>query len=272
MLSIVFSGTAPILDNIPKTVLSLKNEVKALMHLSNGITCVQTGFFVPTQTGSYVFKMQFSGPATNAANGCFLAVNGTTIINEVGALPSGFKNSSPIPLTSGESYSFCYSVPMDRQDASRGIAAFWYSVDDGANQLVQDNQFYTVTDLNSNPLYNANSILQSLISSGTPSYIKPIANLLPTNVTANNLIATVPCPAIVPSISTSVINTMSNDFHCPVPVPSPVTCYRDICVMPPLVDSPGETKPVTSAPALPRKDWYREIVNRNIQNLQFIQH
>lgn len=274
MLSIIFSGTAPILDNIPKTVLNLKSETKALMHLCTGVTCIQTGFFVPSQTGSHVFKMQFSGPASNAANGCYLAVDGQVIINKTEPVPSGFTNSTPISLVAGESYSFCFSVPMGKppNEGSQGIAAFWYAVNGGANQLAQDNQFYTVTDLNSNPQYNSNSILQSLISSGTPSYIRPIANIVPTNVTSNNQIATVPCPAIVPSVSTSVINTMGNEFHCPVPVPSPVTCYRDICVMPPLVDSPGETKPVTAAPALPRKDWYREIVDRNIQNLQFIQH
>ena len=245
MLSIVYSGQEPLFNNVLKAGLNLLDQIKALVHLCSGVTCVQTGFFVPTETGSHVFKMQFIGPASNAANGCYLAVDGTVIINQTSAVPAGFTNSSSISLVAGKGYSFCYAVPIGTPShlGSRGINAFYYSVNGGADKLIQDNQFYTVTDLNSNPLYNANSILQSLINSATPSYIKPLANVMPTDISSNTSIATVPCPAVVPSISTSVLNTMSNQFHCPVPVPSPVTCYRDICVMPPLIDSPGQSTP-----------------------------
>jgi len=241
MLTTIYSGTAPLLTSLIKTTVSFSSDTVAMINLyqAGGVACVQTGYFVPTQTGSYVFKILFNG---YAGNGCFLAINGEVKLDRTTAF-TGWANSTSISLVAGQSYSFCYSVPI----GPKGVDALKYSINGGADQDIQDNQIYTTTDLNSNPLYNANSILQSLISSRTPSYIAPLANIMATNVTANNRIATVPCPAVVPSISTGVLNTMENQFHCPVPVPSPVTCYRDICVMPPLKDPPPPPPPPTTS-------------------------
>jgi hypothetical protein len=225
-LSTLWIGSTTLVSNTTVARSSVSQEISALLQTYGKVSAVQSGYFVPTQTGNHAFKI-------NTGNGCFLAVNGTALLNLNNF--SGWANSANISLIAGQSYSFVLSVPIGAQ---RGITSIVYSFAGGADQAIQNNQIYSATDINSNPIHNSNAILQSLISSGTPAYLLPVANIMPTNITANNRIATVPCPAVIPSTSTGVRQSMENNFHFPCPVQTPVTCYRDIVVTPPIVDPP----------------------------------
>lgn len=231
-LNTLWVGDTVLVNNTATARATVSPEFSALLQTYNSVAIVQSGFFVPTQTGNHSFKI-------NTGNGCFLAVNGTVLLNTNNF--SGWANSANINLVAGQSYSFLYSVPI----VNRGVTSLLYSLNGGADQTIQNNQIYSTTDINSNPIHNANAILQGLIASRTPAYIGPLANIMPTNITGNNLIATVPNPAIIPSISTPVLQSMDNSFHFPCPVQTPVSCYRDIVVTPPIIDPP---KPPPPAP------------------------
>lgn len=240
-LSTLWIGSTTLVNNTVTARAAVSQEVSALLQTYGKVSVVQSGYFVPTQTGNHAFKI-------NTGNGCFLSVSGTTLLNLNNF--SGWANSANISLVAGQSYSFIYSVPIGAQ---RGITSLVYSFAGGPDQAIQNNQIYSATDINSNPIHNSNAILQSLISSGTPAYLLPLANIMPTNLTGNNRIASVPCPAIIPSPSTPVLQSMNNNFHFPCPVQTPVTCYRDIIVTPPVIDPP---KPPPSAAVSTRTTGY----------------
>lgn len=229
-LNTLWSGTAALVSNTTTARAAVSPEFSALLQTYNSVSIVQSGFFVPTQTGNHSFKV-------NTGNGCYLAVDGTVLLNTYNF--SGWANSANISLVAGQSYSFLYSVPV----VNKGVTSLVYSFNGGGDQNIQNNQIYSTTDINANPIHNANAILQGLIGSRTPNYIRPIANVIPTNITANNLIATVPCPAVIPSISSPVLQSMNNNFHFPCPVQTPVSCYRDIVVTPPVIDPPRPSEP-----------------------------
>ena len=224
MLNTIYAGQAPLISNTIQALRAVSTEVGATIQSYRNVSAVQVGYFVPVQTGDHAFRI-------NTGNGCYLALNGQILLNVNNF--SGWANSANVALVAGRSYSISISVPI----GANGITSLLYSYNGGTAQAIQNTQIYSTTDMSSNPLYNANAILQSLITSATPGYITPIANVLPTNVTANNLIATVPCPAVIPSVS-GVVRSMESLFLNPVPFINPVTCYRDICVMPPLKDPP----------------------------------
>jgi hypothetical protein len=196
----------------------MSTQVAATIQAYRNVSAIQVGYFVPVQTGDHAFRI-------NTGNGCYLALNGQILLNTNNF--NGWANSANVQLIAGQSYSISISVPI----GANGITSLLYSFNGGTAQAIQNTQIYSTTDMSSNPLYNANAILQSLIVSGTPSYLRPLANIMITNITANNRIATVPCPAIIPSVS-GVIRSMETLFFNPLPFANPVTCYRDICVMP----------------------------------------
>lgn len=229
--STLWSGSAPLVNNTATARAAISQDVSALLQTYGKVAVVQSGYFVPTQSGNHSFKI-------NTGNGCFLSVGGTALLSTINF--SGWANSANINLVAGQSYSFVYVVPIGAQ---RGITSLVYSYAGGPDQAIQNNQIYSTTDINSNPIHNSNAVLLSVLASGTPAYLLPFANIMPTNVTANNRIASVPCPAIIPSPSSGVRQSMDNNFHFCLPVQTPVTCYRDIIVTPPVVDPPPPPAP-----------------------------
>lgn len=229
MLNTLYAGQAPLISNTIQALRAVSNEVAATIQSYRNVSAIQVGYFVPVLTGNHAFRIL-------TGNGCYLALNGQVLLNTNNF--NGWANSANVLLQAGQSYSISISVPV----GANGITSLLYSFNGGTAQNIQNTQIYSTTDISSNPLYNANAILQSLIASGTPAYLLPTANIMPTNITANNRIATVPCPAIIPSVS-GVIKSMENLFLNPVPFINPVTCYRDICVMPPLKDPPPPPPP-----------------------------
>lgn len=230
----LFSGPAPLFSNPTKLISGISSDDFVRISQANAsreygqVSVVQTGYFVPSATGNHVFKIR-------AGAGAFLAINGVTLIDTTA---STLTTSSPISLTQGKSYSFVFSSSLATQGASdMSVQTFVYNVGGGADQEIQDNQLYSINDPLSNPLYSANTVLQAMIASQTPAYLNPIANIMPTDISFNNSIATVPCPAIIPSNSNSVLNSMNNTFLYPLPAQTPQTCYRDIVIMPPVVDT-----------------------------------
>lgn len=229
----LFSGPAPLFSNPTKLISGISSDDYVRISQADAsreygqVSVVQTGYFVPNETGDHQFKIR-------AGAGAFLAINGVTLINTTA---STLTTSANISLTVGKSYSFVFSASLATQGAAdMSVQTFVYNVGGGSDKEIQDNQIYSINDPLSNPLYSANSVLQAMIASQTPAYLNPIANIMPTDISFNNSIATVPCPAIIPSNSNSVLNSMNNAFLYPLPAQTPQTCYRDIVIMPPVVD------------------------------------
>jgi len=182
----LFSGLVPVIDQKTTNATSvLPTSVASKLQAYKGAYSLQVGFFTPTQNGSHTFNV-------TSSNGSYLVIDGQSVINTTG---SGTTSNS-ISLTGNQPVSFVYAGPL----GSAGVNGITYSVGGGSLQPIQNNQISTPTDIHSNPLLSVNTIIATINSSATPGIVKPTANVLPTNILANSSIATVPAPAVFPSM------------------------------------------------------------------------
>lgn len=204
MLNTLFAGWSPILDNFDWANSIGADTVTSLRAFSEA-SVIQSGYYTPTQSGDHTFSI-------SSANGAHLTVNGKAVINSfsTGAL----QTNTIVSLIAGQPYSFVYSVPVG--GANNTINSITVAVGAGAAQTIQRNQLTAPSGMMGNPLINPLSHLDTLNGSLTPACILPIANLMPTNVLANNLIATVPGPAILTAITNNHSNAILNQIPAPI--------------------------------------------------------
>jgi len=204
MLNTLFAGVSPILDNYD-WANSIGADTVTTLRAFGEASVIQSGYYTPTQSGDHTFNI-------SSANGSHLTINGKPVVNSFsnGALQS----NTIVSLIAGQPYSFVYSVPVG--GANNTINSITVSVGGGAATTIQRNQLSAPSGMQGNPLINPLAHFGTLNGSITPYCILPIANVMPTNVLANNLIATVPAPAIHTAVtnghSNAILNLIPSNF------------------------------------------------------------
>lgn len=228
------------------------------------VVVIQAGYFVPNETGLHRFRLRKAqnaypgyindGPGIDTLE-VLLYINGIKHISGKVTNEGDVVVSQDIPnLTANSPVSFVWAgalgIPTGQQNPPYRFTTFLDLEVNGVYRHFDQfqGQFRSVRDLASNPIFNANIVLQTLRSSSTPSFVAPLQDIIDTNILSNNSIATVPCPAIIPSVCTSTANTIAEPYVVPVPVPTkdpekPVICY------PPVIDAPPEV-PQVPLPAI----------------------
>lgn len=241
MFNTLFSGFAPFFDgDNTKSKDGIPEALAASLQAYSEISVLQSGYFTPTLSGDHAFSI-------NSPNGAYMAIDGQVVIDTNNT--SGTSTNTITSLVAGQPYSFVYSAPFGAFSLTNMINSVSLSVGGGASGPLQNTQFSAPTDLVSDPTNNPYIPFAGLFDgSFTPPWVKPIANVLPTNVMSNTNIATVPTPAIVPGITSTTTNSVYNTLPHPMPIvkpaqpDSPTIPYLDdtriICRMPILIDSP----------------------------------
>ena len=203
MLNTLFAGWSPILDSTDWDSI-FGPEYTASLHAFGEASVVQSGYYTPTQSGDHTFNI-------SSANGSYLAINGETLVESFSN--ATLQTNTIVSLVAGQPYSFVYSVPLG--GANNTVNSVSVAVNGGTAQTIQQNQLTAPYGSFSNPLINPAAFLNGIANSYTPACVFPIANVMPTNVLANNLIATVPGPAIHTSITQDFSNAQLNQIPVP---------------------------------------------------------
>jgi hypothetical protein len=203
MLNTLFAGWSPILDSADWDSI-LGPEYAASLHAFGEASVVQSGYYTPTQSGDHTFNI-------STANGSYLAIDGETLVESFSN--ATLQTNTIVSLVAGQPYSFVYSVPLG--GSNNTVNSVSVAVNGGTAQTIQQNQLTAPYGGFSNPLINPAAFLNSIVDSYTPDCVFPIANVMPTNVLANTLIATVPGPAILTSITQDQSNAVLNQIPVP---------------------------------------------------------
>ena len=204
MLNTLFAGWSPILDSTDWDSI-FGPEYTASLRAYNEASVVQSGYYTPTQSGDHTFNI-------SSANGSYLAINGETVVNSFSN--ASLQTNTIVSLVAGQPYSFVYSVPLG--GSNNAVNSVSVAVNGGTAQTIQQNQLTAPYGSFSNPLVNPSAFLNGVFDSYTPACVFPIANVMPTNVLANTLIATVPGPAIHTAITQGYSNASLNQSPAPI--------------------------------------------------------
>ena len=204
MLNTLFAGWSPILDSTDWDSI-FGPEYTASLRAYNEASVVQSGYYTPTQSGDHTFNI-------SSANGSYLAINGETVVNSFSN--ASLQTNTIVSLVAGQPYSFVYSVPLG--GSNNAVNSVSVAVNGGTAQTIQQNQLTAPYGSFSNPLVNPSAFLNGVFDSYTPACVFPIANVMPTNVLANTLIATVPGPAIHTAITQDYSNASLNQIPAPI--------------------------------------------------------
>lgn len=237
MFNTIYAGYSPILSDGSAVVEVLPEDVYPVVEAFSGTSVIQAGYFTPTDTGTHTFNVDTS-------NGAYLVIDGQVLVNTY----SNGTVSANISLTEGQPVSIVYSAPIGPENSINSVS---YDVNGRTNLDIQDTQLHTTMDLLSGPFITPTAILSAVLESSTPDCVAPIANIVPTDISSNSLIATVPAPAIVLSVSNVFYDqVLSPGASTIAAVPAPLTGFDSgvtsntatvapPTILPPIIDPPA---------------------------------
>lgn len=240
MFNTIFAGYSPILSNGAEVVTILPEEVYPVVEAFSGTSVIQAGYFTPTDTGTHTFNI-------STGNGVYLAIDGQILANTY----SNGTVTANINLVADQPVSIVYSAPIGPNNSINSVS---YDVNGRTNLEIQDTQLHTPMDLISGPFITPTAILSTIIDASTPAHVDPIANIVPTDVTSNTLIATVPTPAIIPAVANVFYDSvLSPGGGTILSVPQPLSGFdagitsntstvTPPTILPPIIDPPATTQ------------------------------